>query len=84
MKGFCAVKSMAGATIGILMLTHGVACAVSDPVKQCQEAKLKAAHARAECLADERLGKLHDKVANPAKCEAPFDATVAKADPAAA
>jgi hypothetical protein len=67
-----------------LLLVGAAAQAGSDPVLTCQVDKTAAAGARADCLAGEQAVALQGASANPGKCEAAFDAALAKADKNAA
>jgi hypothetical protein len=71
------------ATVGLL-LVGGAVQAGPDPVLNCQVDKITAAGNRADCLAGEQANALQGGAANPGKCEATFDAALAKADKNAA
>jgi hypothetical protein len=74
----------AAASAAGLLLVSGLGIAAPDPVKTCQAAKTSAAGDRAACLADEQAKALQGKASNPGKCEATFDAAIAKANADAA
>ena len=70
--------------IGMCLLTVRVASYAVDPVKRCEADKLVAAGNRQACLAMEQAEAVLGKSSDPARCEAEFDADLARADAKAA